>query len=202
MQVATPGLFADPGQVERFRAFLRLKARLDLDPRLQGKFDLSGVVQQTLLEAHQGVAQFRGDGEDALLAWLQQILARNVLDEVRRLRRVKCDAALECSLDDLSTRSCALMALDQSSPSARAARNEELLQLAAALEQLPADQQTAVVLHHLQGIPLADVAAHMQRTRPAVAGLLYRGLLRLKELLTRTINGRSSLAERPASACR
>ena len=34
----------------------------------------------------------RGDSDDAL----QQILNRNVLDEVRRLRRIKHDAALEC----------------------------------------------------------------------------------------------------------
>jgi RNA polymerase sigma-70 factor (ECF subfamily) len=188
-QVVHRELAANPARLEQFRAFLRLRARLDLDPRLVGKFDVSGVVQQTLLEAHQGLARFRGAGEDALLAWLQQILNRNVLDEIRRLRRIKYDAALECSLDDLSTRSYAALALDQSSPSTCAARNEELLQLAAALEQLPDDQQTAVVLHHLQGVPLAEVAAHMDRSKPAVAGLLHRGMLRLKDLLVTRTNG-------------
>jgi RNA polymerase sigma-70 factor (ECF subfamily) len=173
----------DPARLEQFRAFLRLKARLDLDPRLHGKFDVSGVVQQTLLEAHHGLAEFRGGTDDALLAWLQQILTRNVVDEVRRLRRVKFDAALECSLEDLTSRSHAALALDQSSPSTCAARNEQLLQLAAAIDELPADQQTAVVMHHLQGVPLADVASQMNRSKPAVAGLLHRGMLQLRDRL-------------------
>ncbi len=170
-------------QLEQYRSYLRLRARLDVDPRLDGKLDVSGVVQQTLLEAHQGLAGFRGTGEAELLAWLQQILSRNLLDEIRRLRRAKYDAALECSLEELSTCVRGNLAAQQSSPVTRACRHEELLHLSNALEQLPQDQQTAVVLHHLQGVPLAEVAAQMGRTKPAVAGLLHRGMTRLRDLL-------------------
>lgn len=173
----------DPEQLEQYRAFLHLVARLDLDPRLCGKLDVSGVVQQTLLEAYQALSQFRGEGEEALLGWLQQILTRNLLDEIRRLRRAKYDAALECSLEELSGRSRARLASEQSSPFTRVCRNEELLRLSAALEQLPADQQTALVLHYLQGLPLAELAAQMGRTKPAIAGLLHRGITRLRDLL-------------------
>jgi len=173
----------DPNRLEQYRSYLRLRARLDVDPRLDGKLDLSGVVQQTLLEAHQGLAGFRGTTETELLAWLQQILSRNLLDEIRRLRRVKYDAALECSLEELSTRARGNLAADHSSPVTRASRQEEFLRLSTALEQLPEDQQTAVVLHHLQGVPLADVAVQMERTKPAIAGLLHRGMTRLRDLL-------------------
>jgi RNA polymerase sigma-70 factor (ECF subfamily) len=62
-------------------------------------------------------------------------------------------------------------------------RNEDVLQLAAAIEALPEDQRQAVVLHHLQGHSAADIAARLGRTEVAVAGLLRRGLKKLRVLL-------------------
>jgi RNA polymerase sigma-70 factor (ECF subfamily) len=62
-------------------------------------------------------------------------------------------------------------------------RNEELLRMADALDQLPALQREAVVLHHLQGMSLADLASHLERSEASVAGLLRRGLAKLRELL-------------------
>jgi RNA polymerase sigma-70 factor, ECF subfamily len=158
-------------------------ARLDLEPQLQGKLDLSGVVQQTLLEAHQNLEQFQGQSDTALAAWLRQILNRNLLDEIRKLKRVKYDATLERSLEASSARLQAFLQADQSSPSEQAERNEQILRLANALEQLPTDQQTVVVRHHLQGATLAEVAGEINRSKGAVAGLLHRGLNRLRELL-------------------
>ena len=45
---------------ERFRDYLGLLVRLKIDRRLQGKLDASGLVQLTLLEAHQALEQLRG----------------------------------------------------------------------------------------------------------------------------------------------
>jgi RNA polymerase sigma-70 factor (ECF subfamily) len=55
--------------------------------------------------------------------------------------------------------------------------------LAAALEQLSEAQREAVVLRHLEGLSLAEVGRHLGRNPAAVAGLLQRGLKKLRSLL-------------------
>ena len=100
---------ADPG-LERFRAYLDLLVRHRLDGRLRGKLDASGVVQQTLWEAHQGWKDFRGTSEAEVAAWLRRILARNLADEVRKLAAGKRDLARERSLEQAVERSSANLA--------------------------------------------------------------------------------------------
>jgi len=177
----------DPLQLERYREYLGLLARLQLDPRLQGKVDVSSVVQQTLLEAYQALGRLPEQGEEVRAAWLRQILANNLRDEVRKFATAARDAGRERSLEaavaESSSRLEACLAADQSSPSQRAARNEELRALADALGRLPADQRQAVELHHLHGLPLAEIAGQMNRSKGAVAALLFRGLRKLREHL-------------------
>ena len=172
-------------ELERFRVFLALLARLQLAPRLQGKVDLSGVVQQTLLELHQRFDQFQAWDEAQKAAWRRKILAHNLIDEVRKLRAAGRDAAREQPLEALLERSSARLeawlAADQSSPSQRAVRQEQLLRLAESLARLPEDQRTAVELHHLRGYAVAEVARQMGRSDGAVGALLVRGLKKLRE---------------------
>jgi RNA polymerase sigma-70 factor (ECF subfamily) len=164
-----------------------LLARLQFAPHLQAKLDASDVVQQAILHAHERRAQFRGGSEGEWLAWLRAILANALAEAVRRFdaqsREVARERSLEADLELSSSRLEHLLAADQSTPSEQAVHSEELLRLTSALALLPPDQQRVVELHHLKCLPLAEVAALVGRTRPAVVGLLYRGLKQLRELL-------------------
>jgi RNA polymerase sigma-70 factor (ECF subfamily) len=172
--------------LERCRAYLLLLARMQLDPRPQLKVDASDVVQQTLLEAHANAQQLPYE-EDGRLAWLRRALANNLRDALRAVRRAKRDArreqSLDAALEESSARLGNWLAAEQSSPSQRAVRNEDVLRLADAIAALPEGQREAVVLHHLQGWTLSEVAERLARSEPAVAGLLHRGLRRLRELV-------------------
>jgi RNA polymerase sigma-70 factor, ECF subfamily len=172
---------------DRFRPYLLMLARMQLDDALQAKFDGSDIVQQTLLEAHQSLADFRGRSDAERAAWLQKILARNVADEMRKYRRGKRDVRLEASIqvamNESSVRLERWLASESGTPSQRAVANEQVVALAAALMKLPEDQRRAVELHHLQGLPSAIVAKRLERSEVAVAGLLRRGLKKLRETM-------------------
>lgn len=177
----------DERPLKTYRDYLRLLARTQLGPRLQAKLDASDIAQQAILQAHQAQGQFRGKTEAEKLAWLRVILANVLAAATRRFvakaRDIGRERSLEADLELSSSRLESLFAADQSSPSQRAARSEELLRLAAALTQLPQEQRQVVELHYLKGMQMADVAEQMGRTRAAVVGLLFRGIKKLRQLL-------------------
>jgi len=183
----TPLDFGQLGQhLNGFREYLRLLARLQLRRNLIGKIDLSGVVQQTLLEAYQARDRFPPDGAQQA-AWLRRALANNLTDEIRRLgprgkARVEIQS-LEQALEASSARLEVWLAREASTPGRQAIHQEQLSRLAEALLQLPDIQRQAVELHHLQGLPLAEVGQCLGRNREAAAGLVFRGLKNLRGLL-------------------
>src|SRR5262249_32425136 len=95
-----------PRPLAEYREYLRLLARLQLDPRLQAQLDPSDIVQQTLLKAHEHLDQFRGRSDAESRAWLRSILARCLVDAVRAFARQKGDRArsLEAELEQSSAR--------------------------------------------------------------------------------------------------
>jgi RNA polymerase sigma-70 factor (ECF subfamily) len=174
-------------ELDRYSDYLRLMARLQLEPQLQAKLDASDIVQETLLQAHEHRDQFRGSSEAELVGWLRAILANTLAAAARRYLPEARDLGRERSLQDSMAQSSARLeswlAAEQSSPSERVVRVEQLVRLAGALARLPDEQRQAVELHHLRGWLVAQIAEAMQRTKPAVMGLLFRGLKKLRALL-------------------
>jgi RNA polymerase sigma-70 factor (ECF subfamily) len=178
-----------PVPIERFRAYLRLLAGLELDRRLRGKVDPSDLVQLALLRAHQARDQFRGRTRAEQAGWLRRILARTLADAVRDHTREKRDLArersLEASLEQSSVRLGAWPAAAGPAPGEDAARREDAVRVADALADLPAPQRDAVLLRYFHGKALPEIAAELGRSRAGVASLLRRGLAGLRERLGR-----------------
>jgi RNA polymerase sigma-70 factor (ECF subfamily) len=174
-------------QVERFREYLGLLARSHLPARRQSRIEASDIVQQTLLEACEQRGRFRGKTDAELAAWLKQMLVHNLADALRGGERAKRDVrrerSLEVAIDDSFSRAEDWLAAKEISPSQQAIRIEQLVRLADEIAKLPDEQREAVVRHHLQGWSLAELAGHLQRSEAAVAGLLRRGLKKLRDLM-------------------
>lgn len=180
--------FAEQGaRLERQRPYLTLLARAHLPARQRSKLDSSDIVQQTLLDAVARQDQFRGTTDAELAAWLRQILKNNLADALRHQQRDKRDVRreqpLDAQIDSSFSRTHGWLAAVQSSPSQRAVKQEDLLRLSLALAELPEPQHEVIVLHHLQGLKLAEVAQEIGRSEASVAGLLFRGLKSLHAAL-------------------
>jgi RNA polymerase sigma-70 factor (ECF subfamily) len=183
--MATP---PDPAAVlEPYRRYLTVLAGVHLDPRLRGKLDPADVVQQTLLRAVVALPELRSPQPAVVAAWLRKILASELADAAKHYdrdkRAVGRERSLEADLDRLASGLAGWLAADLTSPSGKAAKNEDLLRLADALAALPERMREVVVLKHCQGWTLQRIADRTGRTVPAVASLLRRGLEQLRVTL-------------------
>ena len=172
---------------ERFRDYLMMVARGMIGVSYRGKIDAEELVNQSLFNAFQQLEQFRGTSEAEQIAWLRQILANIVNGAIRHLHRDKRDIDREQRLAvadwDQSCSNFLGITCGMTSPSVKAVKHEQELALAGALARLPEQQRSAVELRHLQGCSMQETADALETSVPAVAGLLRRGLKRLRELL-------------------
>lgn len=174
--------------LELYRPYLTLLARLEVGRRLQGKADPTDVVQEAYLEAARHFPVFRGESEPELAAWLRQILATSLARLVRRYYGTQArDVRLERGLaEDLDRSSAAVpvgLVASQSSPSQRAARREQAVILAEALEKISPDYREVLVLRHLEGLTFPEIAERMGRTVDSVEKLWVRALPKLRQAL-------------------
>ena len=177
----------DAEALEPFRRYLEVLARAHLHPSLRGKLDPADIVQQTLLRACVALPELRGRSPEILTAWLRKILTHTLADTLKHYRRDRRDIALEQSLEaDLERSSSGLaawLAAGHTSPSRAAQRNEELLNLANAVADLPELMRDVVILKHCGGQTMQEIADQLGKTVPAVASLLRRGLAALRQRL-------------------
>jgi RNA polymerase sigma-70 factor (ECF subfamily) len=171
-----------------YRRRLSSIARRQATRRLQAKADASDLVQDTLLEAHRHIADFRGTTVAEFSTWLRRILDGVVANHARRYLGTKCrDARLERGLPREFGRASAsapvAIAADITSPSQQATDREAVLRLSRALDSLPSHYREVIVYRHIEGRSCAEAAARMGRTVESVEKLWVRALARLRSIL-------------------
>jgi RNA polymerase sigma-70 factor (ECF subfamily) len=163
--------------LESFRPYVRFIIHALRGGRLQSRLDDEDLIQEALLQAHQGFTDFRGGTTAELTAWLRQIVIRRIGRLLRHhLDTEKRDASREEEADLLGG-----VADAGTSPSEQAIRHEQAAQIAQAMERLPQDMQQVLLGRHMECLSFAILAKRMGRSEGALRVLYSRALERLRQ---------------------
>ena len=176
--------------LEQYRGYLLMLAHRYLSDRLRRRVDPLDIVQLTYLEAKRDLPAFRGTTPAEFSGWLRGMLKNNVATAVTRhittqKRSLKREVNAAPAGDNDSASGVWIQQLPGSttSPSGVVIRQEAVVALFTALHELPETQAEAIRLRYMEGLPLADIVERMGKSDTAVAGLLKRGLQKLRKIM-------------------
>jgi len=144
--------------------------------------DAEEVVQDALWTVVRKIDTFRGDS--AFGSWLYRIVANAAFQKVRARRRhpeVSLDDVLPVFHDD----GAHAQPIDDWSPTVNdpCRQTEVRRALSAALDDLPADARTAVILRDVEGLSMAEMAATLGLTVASAKTRVHRARLFLRKRL-------------------
>lgn len=173
---------------EVYRPYLYILAEAGLDRSLRSKLDADDLVQEALRRAILGTQQIREPNNELVVrSWLKTILGHVIADERKKFRGDKRNVDIEVSIAaDVEQSAAGLehwLASQVTPPCGKAERNEEIERLAKALKKLTVEIREVIVLRYIGKAKVAEIAGQTGRTVPAVAGLLRRGMAKLREEL-------------------
>lgn len=174
----------------QYQGYLLMLAHRYLSDRLRRRVDPLDIVQLTFLEAKRDLPAFRGTTPAEFAGWLRGMLKNNIATAVTRhittqkrsLKR-EVNTSPKPGADSASGAWIQQLPGSTTSPSGVAIREEAVLALFGALHQLPETQAEAIRLRYMEGLPLAEIVERMGKSDTAVAGLLKRGLQKLRTIM-------------------
>lgn len=142
-----------------------------LDKRLRNRADTEETTQEVFINIFSSISSFRG--ESAFAAWVFGLTRRTLAARFRRKQHPTVPL-----FEDDDDRAFANLAADTSTE-ATPLENYEMLECAAhlshALEhEVTPDQRQLFELHHLQSIPIAEIAQTLSRSEDSIKSNLYR----------------------------
>ncbi|RIK85363.1 MAG: RNA polymerase subunit sigma-70 [Planctomycetota bacterium] len=173
-----------------YRSRLKRLIGFRMDRRLAGRFDLSDIVQDALVQAYLHWQRFASLPDRPFYAWLREIACNRLIDLHRRhVKAQRRSVAREQSLSGppVSTaarRDLARRLVDSGlSPSRHAERREALDQVHAALAQLRDDDRDLLVMRFLEELSPEEIADVLHISYSAVTSRQVRALQRLSGLV-------------------
>jgi RNA polymerase sigma-70 factor, ECF subfamily len=139
--------------------------------------DARDVTQETFLRAFRALSGFKGDAKFS--SWLYRIALNLCRDWMRRDRR----APMTEVPDGVEIHELAANRQEVASVEDLAARAELSGAVAEAMERLPAEQRTAIILKEYHGLTFQEIADLMSCPLSTAKTRLYQGLTLLRRYL-------------------
>lgn len=164
-----------------------------MDDRLKARFDPSDVVQEAFIEASRKLPAYLKERPLPFYPWLRRIALEQLVDLRRRHLHTEARSVARETHWKVSDESIAELAQQLAgsgtSPSGRLVRSETRNRVRMALEKLAADDRELLLMRHLEQLRVAEIAAVLQLTEPAVKSRLRRALERLHNALGTDFTG-------------
>lgn len=149
--------------------------------------DAADCLQETMLKAWRAIKSYRGDC--ALSTWLYRIASTVCLDFLRRQKRLPETE----SADELAESGFA-PADSSPAPDEAMLRAESVQQLQAAIDSLPGDMRTALILYALQGLGYETIAEVTSTSVGTVKSRISRARQKIAKYMSDTGNKSASSA--------
>ena len=130
--------------------------------------DASDLTQESFLRAYSRLDTFRAGG--SFLAWIRRIASNLCIDHFRRRGRpaVSLDQRLEAGMEEADS---AVVG----SPAEHLEMAEDSRRVLAAVQELPEKQRVVLVLRHVEGLKMEEIAKTLKMPVGTVKTLLFRG---------------------------
>jgi RNA polymerase sigma-70 factor (ECF subfamily) len=166
------------------RPYLLAIANVELEDEIAAKVGASDIVQNSILSAQRCIRDFHGANRDELLAWLRDILIKDLQQTHRHYRAAKRHVGRETQLREESYAGRSTRLIDDGdSPSTVASEREQEEQLCRAMDRLSHDERKVIELRNWQRLPFAEIGRQMDRSAEAARKIWSRAIVRLQRIL-------------------
>ena len=148
------------------------------------KDDAEDLTQEVFIQTYQSLSSFKGDS--AFSTWIYRIAVNASLNMVRKKSRNLILNRLDSLFVAEKGKEIYLPAYDSPDPESILIRHEKSKWLQNALDSLPENQRTAIVLSKYDDLSQKEIAAIMKISEGAVEALIQRAKANLRVKLSST----------------
>ena len=176
------------GERDKFRIFVEKYQQLVFRTCMgfvHNKEDADDLTQEVFLQAYQSLPDFKM--KSAFSTWLYRIAVNASLNRVRKSSGTSFLQRLESLFGSENKTDWQLTAVDTDDPENIIIRKEHSQWLQKALDSLPENQRTAIVLSKYDDLSQKEIAEILNTTEGAVEALLQRAKKNLREKLSGSV---------------